>query len=110
MGTGSRRPLVRRAVLAALLVAGVLAVAPGTAEAATLELLVTTTADTLDPDDGLLSLREAIDQSNAHNGPSTITLQQGTTSSRCATATSRATTGERSRSARSTSTACLQVL
>ncbi|WP_406645684.1 CHRD domain-containing protein [Aliisedimentitalea scapharcae] len=39
-----------------------------------LTILVTTTSDTLDPDDGVLSLREAIIQVNAEEGPDSIQL------------------------------------
>lgn len=63
------------AVVAALVAVGVGHVVPVSAqEAANSTIVVTTTADVVDPNDGVLSLREAFDLANAQAGDDTIDL------------------------------------
>src|SRR5690349_12053498 len=78
---GTMRRLTTVATAGALLAVGAVAVAAPPAAADTL-ITVTTTADTVDPADGLVSLREAIDQANAAaalDPPAQITLATNAT-------------------------------
>jgi hypothetical protein len=78
----SRTEAVRGALLAGVLLGAVLVLStPASAGiGSTLDVHVTTTADTVDGGDGVVSLREAFDQSNASTGnEDRIHLQEGAT-------------------------------
>ena len=75
---GSRQIGVAVALLAGT-IAVVTAPASATRQAANPPIAVTTTADVVDPDDGVLSLREAFDVANAQPGDDTIDLVRGST-------------------------------
>src|SRR5688572_30108961 len=75
---GMKRTRALTTLLAALVVAGASLVDMPAAQASTVHV-VTTTTDTVDPDDGLLSLREAVALGATDDTESEIVLQAGTT-------------------------------